>query len=118
MAIWWLRPVHHSRKLSWLSVDTASTFYKERGIHLPYQREYLLIELDSNEAMNRISLDFAQLYMHQIIANNDTLHGIRFHFGRGAKYEHLIRVLDIFSYESIWRWIPFSNDIWFYHFVE
>ncbi|RAJ76744.1 hypothetical protein CLV59_108265 [Chitinophaga dinghuensis] len=113
-----MRPVQKSRKLEWHSVDTASAFYKEMGIQLPYKRAYLTIELDSNPVQNKISLDFAQLYMHQIIRRNDTIQGIRFHFGKGAKYEHLIRVLDIFSYESTWCWISFPEDIWFFQMVE
>jgi len=115
MMAWWMIPVHGNRSLYWISFDTA-WYYKQNGIHLQLpKREYLNIELDSSQAQNKVSLDFAQLYIHQIIAKEDTIHGVHFHFGSGAKYEHLIRVLDVLISERAERYQALPEDIWFFY---
>ncbi|RAJ76745.1 hypothetical protein CLV59_108266 [Chitinophaga dinghuensis] len=112
MMAWWMMPVRVNKMRQLYTIDTLA-YFKKTGLHLLPQREFLTIELDSNEVQNRIAFDFAQLYMHQIIAKEDTIHGIHFHFGNGAKYEHLILMLDMFVYERAQCYLVYPADTWF-----
>lgn len=52
--------------------------------------------------------------IHKIAQERDTLNGVHFSFGDGAKFGLLIRTLDILRQERAQRYIIDSGEIWFF----
>lgn len=80
-------------------------------------RQFVEIHLTGNDIEDKIKLDFAQLEVRQIVAKNDTIKGVHFHFGDHSKYWTLVRALDICFIEKAGTFVPNGNDLWMFRFI-
>lgn len=87
---------------------------KYRGEY-PLDRKYLAINLDGDNADDKIRLDFARLEIRRIITSEDTTSGVDFHFGKKAQYWTFITALDILQTEKAPVYSPYKDDVhmWF-----
>jgi hypothetical protein len=90
-----------------------------RGVEVykkPYRMlcNYQEIHITGEKDKDDIKLDFARVRIHKIVQERDTLNGVHFSFGDGAKFGLLIRTLDILRQERAQRYIIDSGEIWFF----
>ena len=77
--------------------------------------DFLEITLTGNVFEDKIKLDFAALETRRIISENDSIHGLKITFNDTAKYNSLVRILNIMDTE-IARYYVYQDQIfWFYH---
>jgi hypothetical protein len=79
----------------------------------PPKRNYQLIRLTGNNRTDSLSLDYAQLVMHRMQQEHDTLNGIHLQFERGTRYWTLITALNILEQEGAQCYLVEPADIWF-----
>ncbi|RAK33655.1 UNVERIFIED_ORG: hypothetical protein DFS12_106414 [Chitinophaga ginsengisegetis] len=83
------------------------------GDPYPPKRNYQLIRLTGNNRVDSLSLDYAQLVIHRMQQEHDTLNGIHLQFERGTRYWTLITALDILVQEGAQSYMVEPADIWF-----
>lgn len=77
--------------------------------------DFLEITLTGNETEDKIKLDFAALETRRIIKENDSVHGVKLVFNDSAKYNSLIRILNIMDQEIARYYVYEDQMFWFYH---
>lgn len=80
----------------------------------PPKRNYLKINLTGENRNDKTKLDFSQIHIRELIAKNDSLNGIQFHFADSSKYWTFIRAMDILEIEKAKNYVTFENDLFFF----
>jgi hypothetical protein len=101
-------------EITWWNENLA---YDLAGDHPLKKRIYTDINLTDNDDENKVKLDFARLAIRQLIATNDTVRGIHFHFDDNSKYWVFIRALDICAIEKAKFYVAKDNDMWVFNFI-
>lgn len=91
---------------------------KEDGMTFPPQRNYTDIVLDNKQDNNAVKLAFSQIRIQEIIAQNDSLHGVHYHFTDSSTLGNFTQVLALLKQERAKRYIIDGSDIWFMHMPE
>jgi hypothetical protein len=78
-------------------------------------RNYHDILISGYSTQDSISLELARRKIKHIIRTQNTVSGVHIHFGEQAKYEALVRALDICNIERVRSFIFFPNDLWIYY---
>ena len=76
-------------------------------------KKYTVVNLTGDNNSDKEKLNIAEKNVRKLILSNDTISGIKFHFGEKSEYWTFIRVLDILSIEKAKFYVPYKNDIWF-----
>lgn len=74
---------------------------------------YTVVNLTGNNASDEKKLVHAQKKVKRITASNDSINGIKFHFGKKSEYWTYVRVIDIMVMEKAKFYVNYKNDIWF-----
>jgi hypothetical protein len=80
------------------------------------KRNYIDIILVGNNQTNEIKLDFAQLRIREILAQNDSSNGVHFEFGDSSEYWTFVKACNMMKIEGAKTFMAFDHSIWFYHF--
>ncbi|MBK7568151.1 MAG: hypothetical protein IPI31_10055 [Bacteroidetes bacterium] len=80
--------------------------------------DFLEIRMTGNTMEDEIKLDFAALETRRILKENDSVHGIKIVFDDSAKYNSLVRILNIMDQEIARYYIYYDQMFWFYHIPE
>lgn len=80
--------------------------------------DFMEITLTGNAIEDKIKLDFAALETRRIIKENDSVQGIKIVFNDSAKYNSLVRILNIMDQEIAKYYIYYDQMFWFYHIPE
>lgn len=103
-------------------VWSGETTLRKQLFDIPFdihpERNFLEINLDTNSKDNAAKLQQAQIAIRELVATQDTVKGVRFHFADHVKYQLLIRAVDICRIEKARIYVPNKNDLWVfnYHF--
>jgi hypothetical protein len=76
-------------------------------------KKYTIVDLTGDNNSDKTKLNIAEKNVRKLILTNDTISGIKFHFGEKSQYWAFIRVLDILAIEKAKFYVPYKNDIWF-----
>ena len=76
-------------------------------------KKYTIVTLTGNNNSDKTKLDIAEKNVRKLILSNDSVSGIKFHFGEKSEYWTFIRVLDILANEKAKFYVPYKDDIWF-----
>ncbi len=85
-------------EVNWYNFDYH---HKKMGYAIPARR-YLEINLTGDSAADEIRIQFGELRVKEIVASEDTVNGVNFHFGDKCKYKQLVRVLDLCNTWCSW----------------
>lgn len=85
---------------------------------VPLKRQDFEITLDGNDREAKTKLDFARLFIKQMVSEQDTVNGIRFKFTEKAKYWMFVRALDICKVENAPPFVTLENDVRAYYWVR
>jgi hypothetical protein len=108
--------VHYgTMDVAFWSPDWAKTFPPKYRNGYALDRKYLAINLDGDNANDKIRLDFARLEVRRITTSEDTTSGVDFHFGKKAQYRTFIAALDILQTENADIYSPYNDDIHMWH---
>lgn len=77
----------------------------------PPERQYLDISLTGNADSNAFKILFGELYIKEIHAKKDTIHGVNFHFTSKSKYAEFVRVLDLTNINCVSYFIVSDDNI-------
>ena len=80
--------------------------------------DFLVINLTGNDIEDKVKLDFAALETRRILKENDSVHGIKIIFEDLAKYNSLVRILNIMDQEIARYYVYEDQTFWFYHIPE
>lgn len=80
--------------------------------------DFLVINLTGNDIEDKVKLDFAALETRRILKENDSVHGIKIIFADLAKYNSLVRILNIMDQEIARYYVYEDQAFWFYHIPE
>ncbi len=100
------RPHYHTMEVNWYN---EAYFSRMKWFHKPPRRQYLHITLTGKEGSDNVRIAFGELYIREVYANRDTLHGVDFHFSEHSKYAAFVRVLDMANINDI-RYYMASDD--------
>lgn len=75
-------------------------------------REYSVINIIGDIKQDNTQLGYARQEMRKIVRTKDTVRGIRFVFGNKAKYQYLIKAIDICNEEKPTIYSIEGNNIW------
>ncbi len=78
------------------------------------QREFHRIELTGDTQVDRVKLDYVQVYIREIVARKDTVHGIHLVLKDEVKYTNLVRAIDIPYIEKLEQWWMNEKGIWYF----
>ena len=76
-------------------------------------KKYTIVNLTGDNTSDKTKLNIAEKNVRKLILSNDTIIGIKFHFGKKSEYWTFIKVLDILAIEKAKFYVPYKNDIWF-----
>jgi hypothetical protein len=76
-------------------------------------KKYTIVNLTGNNNSDKTKLNIAEKNVRKLILSNDSVSGIKFHFGEKSEYWTFIRVLDILANEKAKFYVPYKDDIWF-----
>lgn len=79
----------------------------------PPPRDFVSINLTDDPIKDPVKLDFARIRIREILQEMDTIRGVHFHFGNGARYRTLIQVMDILQQERAQHYLQDSDGIHF-----
>lgn len=85
---------------------------------IPLKRNDLEITLNGDDQEAKIKLDFARVFVKQMVSEQDTVNGIRFKFTEKAKYWMFVRALDICKVENAPPFVTLENDVRAYYWVR
>lgn len=85
-----------------------------------YFEKYKIETLRNNKVFNFNGSEFAErknlnemrLYLRKLIANKDTINGIKIHYGSKTNYDVLVRNIDILITEKAPTWGIYGNDMY------
>lgn len=92
--------------------DVDKLMAKRYHYEIPPKISYTVVNLTGSIAGDQSLLEFARLEIKSMIRTKNKASGIRFHFGRGTKYQTFVSVIDMCSAENSIFWIPFQDDIY------
>jgi hypothetical protein len=110
------KQINHSYIESfWPSASMENEYMKAIKGSGKHKRHYINIDLKESVEDNAIKLAYAQLRIREIIASNDSINGVKFHFSESTPYGSFVKALDILRVEGAKRYIPIENNLWFLH---
>ncbi|WP_269227410.1 hypothetical protein [Flavobacterium eburneipallidum] len=80
--------------------------------NVPNIRKYRNFNFNNSEIIEHNKLNQLQVSLRKLKLENDTINGIKIHFGNKANYAVFVKVLDIITIESMPVYCPYKNDIW------
>ena len=98
----------HVLEVNWYSPELT----RPNDLRFPPTRAYQVLALNGNGKHDDEKLDFAQVAIREMLAMNDTVNGLKIHFTDNAKYESLVRALDICNRERGLTYVPYESDLW------
>ncbi|MHC0442276.1 hypothetical protein [Flavobacterium sp. 3-210] len=75
-------------------------------------RNYKVFSFDGSDLDGNKELNEVKLYLRKLVADKDTLNGVKIHFGPKTYYETFIRIIDIIDEEKAPTWTINNNDIY------
>lgn len=82
----------------------------------PAKRQYLTFHFTGDQTKDKTNLESSRLLVKEILATNDTLNGVNFHFSDNASYNSFVQIIDLLKSEGAKRYLVMNNDIWLYNF--
>ena len=64
---------------------------------------------------DEVKLDFARIAIRELMQNEDSTMGIAFTFGKEAKYESLIRIIDMCNDENVRSYVNHEDKFWVFN---
>ncbi len=109
---WWNEEMNHTKRYADLNItpEIGDEIYE---VHP--KREFIEINLTSNNNENKIKLDFAQLAIRDLISTKDIVKGVHFSFDDHAKFWTLVCALDICEIENADICVAKTNNIWVFN---
>jgi hypothetical protein len=98
-------------EVNWYSPEAVRPF----DLKFPPDRRYQVLTLTGDKTADNIKLDFAQVAIQEMVANYDTVNGVRLHYTDTADYESFVRALDICLRQDAINYAPYKNDIWIFN---
>lgn len=80
------------------------------------ERNFLEIMLTGNEYSDKIKLDFAQVMMKEIEANQDTVRGIHYKFGPTSNYKSFVRIISDSELLNQPYYLFNGHELWSFYF--
>ncbi|TDW47337.1 hypothetical protein EV144_105359 [Flavobacterium sp. 270] len=77
-------------------------------------RKYKVFAFERSIKYNNDSLNKLRFSLKKLRRDNDTINGIRVHFGKKMDYEVFVEVVDILYTENISTWMLYNDDIWIF----
>lgn len=78
----------------------------------PRHRNYREFSFNDSDELEKNKLLKLQFSLRELIKINDTINGIKIHFGEKTNYAVFISVIDILYIEDVPTWQPDQNDIY------
>lgn len=78
----------------------------------PRPRNYIEFIFNKPEHLEINQLEKLQFSLRQLNKKNDTINGIKVHFGKKTDYGVFVRVIDILGIENMPTWQPIQDDIY------
>ena len=75
-------------------------------------RKYKDFNFNNSELIEQSKLNELKVSLRKLKKDNDTINGIKIHFGKSTNYAVFIEVLDILTIEEMPIYCPYRNDIW------
>ncbi len=108
-------PHYHTMEVNWYNKTYFDKYkFLGRGFKIP-SRKFLDITLTGNIDSDKVRIAFGELYIHELYANEDSVHGIDFHFGPCSKYGEFVEVLDMLNINCVRIYAPSDNGIKVYY---
>src|SRR5688572_20842892 len=101
--------------LFWFDPELTKKYPEVFSGQYPEKRNYIDIQLTGEEQRDKVKLDFAQVRIREILAHNDSINGLHFNFSSESEYWSFVKALDILGAEGAKTYMPYENDLWFYH---
>jgi hypothetical protein len=101
--------------LFWFDPELTKKYPEVFSGQYPQKRNYIDIELTGDEQGDKVKLNFAQVRIREILAQNDSTVGIHFNFSSNSEYWTFVKALDILRMEGAKTYMPYENNLWFYH---
>lgn len=79
---------------------------------VPTLRNYKVFNFSKSEFSERKNLNEMKLYLRKLMANKDTVNGIKVHYDSKTDYDVFIRTIDIVNIEKAPTWAIEGNDIY------
>jgi hypothetical protein len=81
----------------------------------PPSRQYLDINLTSNQDSNYLRMQFGVLYMREINLKKDSVHGVVFHYSEKTTYDDFVKLLDLFEINDLPIYYPIDYGMVLYY---
>lgn len=104
-------------EINWWAEEWGKFSMEEYSFKIYPKRNFIDINITSNNLENKIKLDFARLEIRNLISTQDTTKGVHFHFDEQSKYWTFIRAIDICKIEKANVFVAKENDLWIFNFV-
>lgn len=79
---------------------------------IPTLRKYKELNFNNSLVFENGILNKLQADLRQLKKKNDTINGIKIHFGKKTDYAVFVKVLDLFAIEDIPTYFIYKDDIW------
>jgi hypothetical protein len=112
---WWAENMNYANRTKHYADLNIAPDPEEEIFDIHPNREFIEINLTSDNRGNKIKLDFAQLAIRELISTKDTVKGVHFSFDDHAKFWTLIRALDILEIENAHICVAKTNNIWVFN---
>jgi hypothetical protein len=86
-----------------------SVFLKKE---IPNLRKYKEFSFNNSELLEHNKFKDLEVSLRKLKKENDTINGIKIHFGKSTNYAVFIKVLDILTIAEMPIYCPYRNDIW------
>ena len=86
-----------------------SVFLKKE---IPNLRKYKEFSFNNSELLEHKKLRELKVSLRKLKKDNDTINGIKIHFGKNANYAIFFETLEILTIEGMPIYYPYRNDIW------
>lgn len=114
--LWWISKHRYDAKqfgvdIAFFNPVTAKKFPKEYRPYIP-QKDYTVINLEGNNRDDSISLKYAGILLNQWKHAKNDSQGIRFHFGKKAKYWTLVEGTEVCKSIGLYSFWPYEDNMY------
>ncbi|MEN2489997.1 hypothetical protein AAYQ05_19500 [Flavobacterium sp. B11] len=107
--------LYHFYKVDAFKVEGMMSFYIPTdsvmiGNFLALKRNYRIVCFNNSLDLERRRINELELALRKLKRENDTVNGIKIHFGKKVKYEMYVRVLEIFQVEDMPYYLQYKDD--------
>lgn len=106
------KPVYTYLKIYWWDSALKLKYPDFFNYDFPPERSYLKIVLTGNSSTDKIKLDFAGLYIKDLLERKDTTAGVNFKFSDSSTYGEFVYVRNLMELLKVRVFLACKNDFW------